>query len=106
MYTVLLINVPGRDTWHLILARALDSLAVVGVASAASVPEQLPEVPYDMIIIDATVVSYMEDLVSALRETRPHTPIVIVTASPTWQRARGAFQAGAVEYIRKTYDSG
>jgi len=57
---------------------------------------------YDTMIVDAAVIDDVPFLISRLRAQQPQARIVVVTASPTWQRAREALQAGAVNYVHKS----
>lgn len=57
---------------------------------------------YNLIIVDAIDSGEMIKLVSDLHKESPQVPIVVVTASPTWQRARKFFLAGAIDYVRKS----
>jgi DNA-binding NarL/FixJ family response regulator len=58
----------------------------------------------DLIIVDAGTVDDAALLTSFLRTEQPEARIIVATASPTWQRAREAMQAGAADYIRKSLD--
>lgn len=75
------------------------SLKVVP-ANQGSIPGN--EEPDGLIFIDATAVERAERLVAQLRLERPERRIVVLTASPTWKRARAAFEAGAMDYLPKT----
>ncbi|MGA9349744.1 MAG: response regulator [Anaerolineae bacterium] len=66
--------------------------------------QSVAESRYDLVIVDASAVGDVLSLVSRLRAQQPQTRIVVVTASPTWQRAREALRAGAADYIRKSLD--
>lgn len=57
-----------------------------------------------LVIVDATVVEQVENEVMRLRTECPARRIVVLTASPTWQRARAAFAAGAMDYLPNTLD--
>ena len=59
---------------------------------------------YDLIIIDAAAVADVPLLIAHIRDQKPSTRVIVATASPTWTRAREAFQAGAIDYISKTLD--
>lgn len=60
---------------------------------------------YDLIVIDATSTGCdAVVLVADLHQRQPGTPIVVATASPTWQRAKQAFLAGAADYVRRSSD--
>jgi DNA-binding response OmpR family regulator len=57
---------------------------------------------YDIIFIDATEVGLLQGRLAELRGWFPSTSIVVLTASPTWKRARAAFEAGATDYLSKS----
>src|SRR6267378_3009134 len=57
---------------------------------------------HDLMIIDATFTENVDALISEIRSAQPERRIVVVTASPTWQRARAAFEAGAIDYLPKS----
>lgn len=77
----------------------------MGTLSVARAGNGMPpdvEEPDGLIIIDSTMVENVDKLVSTLRRENPKRRIVVMTASPTWQRARAAFEAGAMDYLPKT----
>jgi DNA-binding NtrC family response regulator len=55
----------------------------------------------DLVIVDATYVRQTDQLVTRICDNSPHSRVVVITASPTWQRARSAFEAGAMDYLSK-----
>ncbi len=55
-----------------------------------------------LIIVDAACVPDAPALVMDIRRLCPGARVVVATASPTWRRAREAFQAGATDYVRKS----
>jgi DNA-binding NtrC family response regulator len=58
-----------------------------------------------LIILDATsITGGLPALLEHLCLKWPDVPVVVATTSPTWQRARQAFRAGASDYIRKSLD--
>lgn len=105
-YRFLLIGEKVETQWPLVLQRALSPLGKLRVISEEEAVQRVSREHYDVIIVDAGVVGDEDvvPLVSRLREQRLEARIVVATASPTWQRAREALQAGAAEYIRKSLD--
>lgn len=98
----LLLNGAEDSYWRMVLAEALEPLGSLNVVRAnQGLPLESREAE-SVIIIDATVVENVEKLVSSLRTESPQQRIVVVTASPTWQRARAAFESGAIDYLPKT----
>jgi DNA-binding NtrC family response regulator len=100
----LLINESSDHYWHEVLERTLTSIGTLQISTGedANVLEQLDR--FDLIIVDATAVENMPLFVARIRSQRPEARIVVATASPTWTRAREAFQSGAIDYIRKSLD--
>lgn len=102
----LLISRPEDTTWPQVLSQALAPLGSVETVSEKNAAERIAQYRCDaLVIIDAAVVENVPALISRLRCQCPECRIVVATASPTWQRARDAFKTGAVDYIRKSWDS-
>ncbi|MGB9724198.1 MAG: hypothetical protein ACPL7G_09925 [Chloroflexia bacterium] len=102
----LLISRPEDTGWPRILSQALAPLGRVETVSEKDAAERIVQYRCDaIVIVDAAIVEDVPALVSRLRRQCPESRIVVATASPTWQRARDAFQAGAVDYIRRSWDS-
>lgn len=83
------------------LEEALAPFGNLNVTKAEDMIEHIRE-QYGIVMVDATGLKDVEGLVSDLRTQRPDIRIVVLTASPTWKRARAAFQAGAIDYLPKT----
>jgi DNA-binding response OmpR family regulator len=103
-HTFLLIGKTAETQWPLILQRALSPLGKLHIVPEEEAVQAVIQGHYDVIIIDAGAVRDTTGLVSRLRAQRSEVCIVVATASPTWQRAREALQAGAADYIRKSLD--
>jgi DNA-binding NtrC family response regulator len=96
------------DYWTNVLQKILEPL---GELEACKLNEKreveaclasIPEDAFRMVILDAAALQdEVEQPVSSLRTRYPGLRIVVMTASPTWQRARSAFQAGASDYLYK-----
>lgn len=91
--------------WTATLKEALQPLGQLYFASAADAIRRVEEQAFDMVVIDAGTVDQVADFVRPLRMAGPALLIVVVTASPTWQRARQVILAGANDYIRKSSDA-
>lgn len=78
----------------------LGSLTTIWADEETSIEKAIK--PGTLIIIDATVVEHFEEMVARLRTEHPERRVVVLTASPTWQRARAAFEAGAIDYLSKS----
>jgi len=90
-------------TWGNILSEALRTLGQLDFTSEElAIQEELDD--YALIIIEAGGITDVAMIVTSVHQRRPALPIVVVTSSPTWQRARRVFLAGAADYIRKSLD--
>lgn len=88
--------------WSAFLADVIAPLGNLSVAGAPDWTANEEEEPDGLIIVDATNVEQFEKLVSQLCAENPRRRVVVMTASPTWQRARAAFESGAIDYLPKT----
>jgi DNA-binding NtrC family response regulator len=100
----LLISGSFDPYWGQILAQALESLGTLQVSTEPDAAMLLRSITYDLIIIDASGVEQAPRLIERIRAEQPDARVVIMTASPTWTRAREAFLAGAIDYTRKSLD--
>jgi DNA-binding NtrC family response regulator len=96
------------DYWTNVLQKTLDPLGDLEACKFNEKREvdacltSIMENAYSMVILDATALEdEVNQPVSSLRTRHPGLRIVVMTASPTWQRARTAFQAGATDYVYK-----
>jgi DNA-binding response OmpR family regulator len=103
-YRFLLVGKTTETQWSSVLKGALSPLGSLQVVSEEGAVPAVIRTHYDLVIVDAGAVRDAVLLVSRLRVQHPETRIVIATASPTWQRAREALQAGAADYVRKSLD--
>lgn len=98
----LLIGDSRDDPWRQVLEEASAPLGVLQIAREVDAFRLIRQQDFDVIVIDAAKVEDVFLLVSLIRAQRPNARIMVATASPTWKRARGAFRAGAIDYIRKS----
>jgi DNA-binding NtrC family response regulator len=102
-YTFLLIcEIKETPSFHN-LSKALNSLGELRILpnEEVSLPHLLRH-KYDMVIVDVTALDNEMLLISKILKTQLTTRVVVLTASPTWRRAREAIQAGAIDYISKS----
>lgn len=99
----LLIRGEKDNHWKGILEEALLPLGTLEVVQAEDAITYVDNANFTVVILDATVIEEVESLVSNLRAKHPEFRIVVATASPTWQRARAAFEAGAMDYIPRSF---
>lgn len=102
---LMIANCATRDCWRERLRAALAPLGTLEVVEVGNAMNQIKEAD-GLVIVDATFVDKVDAVVSNLRTERPDSRIVVMTASPTWQRARAAFEAGAIDYLPKTMEEG
>jgi DNA-binding NtrC family response regulator len=90
------------ENWQTYLREALSPLGKLRTMEVKEVMNFSEEHKQELVIIDATFTEDVDALVSRIRSARPDRRIVVVTASPTWKRARAAFEAGAIDYLPKS----
>ena len=96
---------PGSP-WATIVRSELSLLGDLEVVTAAEALERISkETTYRMVLVDAGTIEDMHSFIHVLRKVAPSVPIVVATASPTWQSAKEAFLNGADDYIRKYLDA-
>jgi DNA-binding response OmpR family regulator len=103
---VLLISNQLDSAWLQNVDEVLGSIACLQVVAAQGAFAHVKSQAYDLILIDATAIGGdVAGLVVQLRQELHRTPILVMTNSPTWQRTRQIFLAGATDYIRKPSDA-
>ena len=105
-YQVLLITGSQNTRWGTILNQSIEDYGDLLIVTDADYGRSLSRQPFDLIIIDASEVAETTQVVRETRRQQPDSRVIVVTASPTWQRARDAMQAGATDYLRKTQNVG
>lgn len=103
MYRFLFVTRFAEAQWTRALRETMANAASVEIVDERSLDFLSPQ--YDLMIVDAGGVSSFPRVVRRLRAMCARCPILVVTASPTWQRAREAMHAGANDYQRKTLDN-
>lgn len=59
----------------------------------------------DMLVVDASGLQMeLAERVAWLHGRFPEVPIVVLTSSPTWRRAKAVLQAGAADYMRRSME--
>ena len=100
----LLINGALDQYWAKVLREALGPYGPLSVKLEADSIEPIISGQYQLVIVDEAATDNVSLLVARIRAQRPEIGIVVATASPAWDKAREAFQSGATDYIRKTFD--
>lgn len=98
----LLVSANSESAWNSFLEETLARMGEPVTTVQAREAAHMRDEPGDVWIVDATFEEEVEAEVSRLRNQHPTRRIVVMTASPTWARARAAFQAGAIDYLPKT----
>jgi DNA-binding response OmpR family regulator len=101
---LLVIGAPPDSAWVQALRQGLRPPINLDVIQLHEAEEGTDGEGYDLILLDYSAAGDAFRVLSRLRQLRPSTPIVVVSASPTWQQAREVFAAGATDYISKTLD--
>lgn len=91
--------------WYEVLQDALQPLGTVKAVTQENAAAAVETQSYALIIVDATNVDQVPELVTRLRRVRSGTRIIVVTASPTWTRARTILRAGALDYVAKSLNT-
>ncbi len=99
---MLLICEQKASSWSGVVVAALAPFGHLQIAPVNEALDLVQQQPQRLIIVDAACVQDAPALVARIRALRPGARVVIATASPTWRRAREAFQAGATDYIRRS----
>lgn len=104
MRFILLNGRVGSD-WGTFLEEALSPIGQLFMVDENAALTMSAE-PGDVWLVDATIEAEHEvaGKVLHLRSQQPDRRIVVMTAAPTWERARAAFAAGAIDYVPQTLD--
>jgi DNA-binding response OmpR family regulator len=100
----LLIGETPDSSWSTSVCQALASLGPTDMLPEREAIERSAHHNYQMIIIDAGAVADLAAVIIKLRQTSPIVPLVVATASPTWQTAKEVLMTGANDCIRKSVD--
>lgn len=101
----LLITRSEDDPWRMHLEETLAPLGCLDVVEKDLAIDQVLKRNYVAIVVDAAAVSEFSILVARIRAQIPQARVIVTTASPTWQRAREAFQAGATDYVERSLNA-
>jgi len=101
----LLIGGSPQAPWARALRQALSTMGDLYAVPEEDAVRSVAESRYDVVMVDAGAVQEATRIVYLLRATRADLRVVVFTSSPTWRRAREAYQAGAVDYVRKSLEA-
>ena len=99
--SVLLISAREESLWFRNLESVLSALGKFEVMSEEEAMRHIFQEKYELVIVDAAAVSNERFVVSRVYALQHQARIIVITASPTWKRAREVLQAGAMDYISK-----
>lgn len=102
---LLLIGSLPNSLWVKALRKGLESVADLEVVTDGGARERMAENVYDLLILDYSAAGIALQTLRELRLSRPDTPILVVSASPTWQEAREVFASGGIDYVPKSLDT-
>jgi DNA-binding NtrC family response regulator len=100
---ILLIGTPNHP-WRKTLQAAVKPLGELDVYDEAQSYLKRYRKTYDLVIVDATEIEHPDEWVARLRGQLPAARVVVMADAPTWQQAREAFLAGAMDYAKKLSD--
>jgi len=98
--TFLLISAKEESWWFNNLVRSLSTLGELQVIPEKEL-QYIFQRKYDVVVVDAAAASNEWLLVSRVHSQQPKARIIVVSAVPSWRRAREVILAGAVDYISK-----
>lgn len=101
-YRFLLVTENADTPWTRQLWDVLQGMGTLEIAAQDTAVCHLTASQFDLLIVDAGQIVDFPVLVRRLRSRHGQTPIIVATASPTWQRAREARRAGASDYLVKS----
>jgi DNA-binding response OmpR family regulator len=100
-----LITADTDDIWAQELASILQPLGKLKIVPQQNFSTDKLSPSCQLVIIDATAVTQVNTLISEVRQSDPERRVIVMTASPSWRRARASFDAGAQDYLSKNIRS-
>jgi DNA-binding NtrC family response regulator len=102
---VLLLSTSDETSWIKTLADAVEPFGLVCLGIRDHERDDVDHGRYDLIVVDASVVSDVPATIRQIQKRQPFAAIVVAGVAPSWRVARDAFRAGAADYIEKSFDS-
>lgn len=94
----------AHSPWLKHVTEILGTIGMLTVFSESMLENELDK-PYDLLLIDASGLQIeLAERVAWLHGRFPDVPLVVLTSSPTWRRARAVLQAGAADYMRRSIE--
>lgn len=101
---ILLLDGRSDHYWLKTLQGATSALdRALEIVSEAEM-EHIPWRDYDLIILDAGVISDLLSTISWIHLQNSGASVVVFSPAPTWKQAREVMLAGATDYARKSLD--
>jgi DNA-binding NtrC family response regulator len=94
----LLLGRPEDRTWEEYLRKAVEELDREPVLATGTAITEIPWGDYELVILDDSAVVELARVISQIRSLNPEARIIIFSSSPSWEQAREAMLAGAVDY--------
>jgi DNA-binding NarL/FixJ family response regulator len=86
------------------MTEVLGNIGMTKVFAESMLEDELNE-PFDLMVVDASGLQIeLAERVAWLHGRFPEVPIVVLTSSPTWRRARAVLLAGAGDYMPRSLD--
>jgi DNA-binding NtrC family response regulator len=103
---ILLFQSTADTAWQRLVGGVLQPGAELHMATEATLAGQLAVQRYALAILDTSALRRdVAPIIAQVRAAQPAARIIVMTASPTWARARAAFRAGAFDYVVKSRNS-
>ena len=99
-----LLVLPAPDTFWGQSVQAGLATVTLDVATKNTIDEHLVGSSYEVILIDGLVDEEVPELIGHIHRQQPAARLIVASSSPTWRRARDAFDAGAYDYVRKPHN--
>lgn len=94
-----------QSPWLKQTTEVLGSLGELAIYKESLFTDEFVE-SFDLVLVDASGLQMeLAERVAWLNGRFPQTPIVVLTSSPTWRRAKAVLQAGASDYMRRSIES-
>ncbi len=104
-YTVLIISdVQNENYWKPIVDVIRRRIGTGKIVDERIILQQNICPRFDLSVVDASNLARIPEIVQFLHLKEPGGKIIIVSTTPTWKKAREAFQIGATDYIQKRAD--
>lgn len=96
-----LVIAAAEDPWTREFVETMRPVCAMVIVKQGEWSMHNTQATYELVVIDSTTVTDVSSLIGEVRHAFPTSRIVVMTASPRWQNARDAFEAGAQEYLSK-----